>query len=225
MPNLLSKPSKMNKATSFSISAEGCITGAKLARIPGTVCFDCYALKGAYLWSPVKKAMKYREDKLNSPQFVSEIVAEINKSRKEYHRWFDSGDVRTVAHCLKIIAVCKATPHKRHWIPTKERSIWQDALKMESLPDNAVVRYSAHNVDTAPPSKWAQSSAVVTDVNKAVGKLCEAYRTKKSGEMVSHAEYKAAKQSKTLGKLKLGFCGDCTACWSRDVKTVSYPKH
>ena len=85
MPNLLSKPSKMNNATSFSISAAGCITGAKLVKIPGTVCFDCYALKGAYIWGNVKKAMDYREDALNGPNFVSDIVAEINKSKKEYH--------------------------------------------------------------------------------------------------------------------------------------------
>ena len=96
---------------------------------------------------------------------------------------------------------------------------------MESLPDNAVLRYSAHTVDTAPPSKWEHSSAVVTHINKAIGKLCEAYRTKKSGEMVSHAEYTAAKKSKTLGKMKLGFCGNCDACWRSEVKTISYLKH
>ena len=224
MTSLLSKPSKM-PGTSFSIDAELCITGGKLAKIAGTVCFNCYALKGAYRWKPVKKAMQYRLDKLNSPQFVSDMVAELNKKRAKEHRWFDSGDVHSVAHCLKIIAVCEATPHKRHWIPTKERTIWQDALKMVDLPKNAVIRYSAHKVDAAPPSKWAQSSAVVTDTAKAIGKLCEAYRTKKSGEMVSQSEYQTAKKNKKLGKLDVGYCGNCRACWSPDVKTVSYPEH
>ena len=74
MPNLLSKPSKMNNATSFSISAAGCITGAKLAKIPGTVCFDCYALKGAYIWGNVKKAMDYIE---------KVAMAEMMKYKKE----------------------------------------------------------------------------------------------------------------------------------------------
>ena len=225
MTNLLSKPSKMSAATSFSIPAQLCITGGKLAKIEGTVCFDCYALKGAYIWAPVQKALNYRLDKLNAPEFVTEMVAELNKKRAKLHRWFDSGDVHSVAHCLKIIAVCKLTPHKRHWIPTKERGIWEQALKMESLPDNAVVRYSAHKVDAAPPAKWENSSAVITDISKPIGKLCEAFRTKKNGAMISLEEYKTAKAEKKLGKIGLGFCGDCTACWSPDVKTVSYPKH
>lgn len=224
MPNLLSNPSKM-PGTSFSIPAQDCITGGVLAKIPGTVCFECYALKGAYLWAPVKKAMKYRLDKLNSPDFVAEMVAELNRKRADTHRWFDSGDVHSVAHCLKIIAVCRLTPNKRHWIPTKERDIWKQALKMEALPDNATLRYSAHKIDKAPPASWPNSSAVISKIAAPYGKLCEAYRTKKNGEMISHADYEAAKKNKTLGKLDLGHCGNCRACWSRDVKTVSYPKH
>jgi|TARA_R100000734_G_scaffold17812_2_gene14264 hypothetical protein len=169
--------------------------------------------------------MEYRLDLLNSSEFVSTMVAELNKRRATEHRWFDSGDVHSVAHCLKIIAVCRLTPNKKHWIPTKERKLWQEALKMESLPDNAVVRYSATMVDKAPPKDWENSSAVITDKAASIGKLCEAYRTKKNGQMISHDEYETAKKEKQIGKIDLGYCGDCRACWSPAVKTVSYPKH
>jgi len=211
--------------TSFSVPAQRCVTGAKLAKIPGSVCYDCYALKGAYIWPIVQNAMEYRLDLLNSSEFVSTMVAELNKRRATEHRWFDSGDVHSVAHCLKIIAVCRLTPNKKHWIPTKERKLWQEALKMESLPDNAVVRYSATMVDKAPPKDWTNSSAVITDKAASIGKLCEAYRTKKNGEMISHDEYETAKKEKQIGKIDLGYCGECRACWSPAVKTVSYPKH
>jgi len=224
MTALLSKPSKM-PGTSFSVPAQACITGAKLAKIAGSVCFECYALKGAYRYPVVKKALQVRLDFLNSASFVVDMVALLNNKKASEHRWFDSGDVHSVAHCLKIIAVCKATPHKKHWIPTKERKLWQQALTMESLPDNAVVRYSATMVDEAPPAKWENSSAVFTDIKNAVGKLCEAYRTKKNGDMISNQEYKTLKKNKQLSTLDLGHCGNCRDCWSRNVKTVTYPKH
>ena len=224
MVAILSKPSKM-PGTSFSVPAQECVTGSVLAKIPGSVCFDCYAMKGAYIWPIVQNAMEYRLDFLNSPNFVPRMVAELCKRKAPEHRWYDSGDVHTVAHCLKIIAVCKLTPHKKHWIPTKERKLWQEALKMDTLPKNAVIRYSAHMVDKAPPESWENSSAVITDKAAPIGKLCEAYRTKKNGDMITHDEYLTAKKEKQISKIDLGYCGNCRACWSPAVKTVSYPKH
>lgn len=224
MVAILSKPSKM-PGTSFSIPAQKCVTGSVLAKIPGSVCYDCYAMKGAYIWPIVQNAMEYRLDLFNSPDFVPVMVAELCKRKAPEHRWFDSGDVHSVAHCLKIIAVCKLTPHKKHWIPTKERKLWQEALKMDTLPDNAVIRYSAHMVDKAPPASWENSSAVINDKAAPIGKLCEAYRTKKNGDMISHDEYLTAKKEKQISKIDLGYCGNCRACWSPAVKTVSYPKH
>jgi len=43
--------------------------------------------------------------------------------------------------------------------------------------------------------------------------------------MISDEEYQAAKKEKQIGKIDLGYCGNCRACWSPAVKTVSYPKH
>ena len=41
----LSKPSKM-PGHAYSVSAKECGIGGKLAKQKGTVCHDCYALKG-----------------------------------------------------------------------------------------------------------------------------------------------------------------------------------
>ena len=40
----LSKPSKM-PGPAYNLPAYKCITGQKLAKVPGSVCFGCYALK------------------------------------------------------------------------------------------------------------------------------------------------------------------------------------
>ena len=41
----LSKPSKM-PGWSIGLPAKECKTGSKLRAVPGSVCYDCYALKG-----------------------------------------------------------------------------------------------------------------------------------------------------------------------------------
>jgi len=195
---MLSNVSKM-PGKSISRSAFKCKTGSKLAKVPGSVCHDCYARKGMYRMPNVINKMEEREDFFHAIDFVPRMVALLNRTRSEFFRWFDSGDVEDVRMALNIIDVIKATPDKRHWIPTKEHKIWADALKIEPLPDNAVLRLSQTMVDQAPPDKWQWSSAVIKDA-APIGHECP-----------------APKQD--------GKCGPCRACWDRDVKTVSYHKH
>ena len=49
----LSKPSKM-PGWSIGLPAKECKTGGKLQKVPGSVCFDCYALKGCYVFKVVQ---------------------------------------------------------------------------------------------------------------------------------------------------------------------------
>lgn len=195
---MLSNTSKM-PGESISLDAFECITGSKLAKIAGSVCHGCYARKGRYRMPNVKNKMAERMEFFNSIDFVPRMVALLNKTRSEYFRWFDSGDVQSVRMALNIIDVIEATPDKRHWIPTKERKIWVEALKIKPLPDNAVIRYSATMIDAAPPQAWKHSSAVIKDADP-IGHECP-----------------APKQG--------GKCGPCRACWSKEIKTVSYHKH
>ena len=54
----LSKPSKM-PGWSIGLPAKECKTGGKLQKVPGSVCYDCYALKGCYVFKVVQDA-QYR---------------------------------------------------------------------------------------------------------------------------------------------------------------------
>ena len=45
----LSKPSKM-PGWSIGLPAKECKTGGKLQQMKGSVCYDCYALKGCYVF-------------------------------------------------------------------------------------------------------------------------------------------------------------------------------
>jgi hypothetical protein len=195
---MLSNVSKM-PGKSISLDAFECKTGSKLAKIEGSVCFDCYARKGMYRMPNVRNKMVERMAFFNAIDFVPRMVDELDRTRDPHFRWFDSGDVQNVRMALNIIDVIKATPNKKHWIPTKERKIWLKALKIQPLPDNAVLRFSATMVDAAPPEAWKQSSMVIKDA-APVGHECP-----------------APKQG--------GKCGECRACWSHDVKTITYHKH
>ena len=89
----LSKPGKM-PWWSYSIPAVMCKTGAKLAKIPGTVCHGCYALKGSYRFPDVINAMERRLASLKDPRWVdamSFLLNDLAGSKPRYFRWHDSG--------------------------------------------------------------------------------------------------------------------------------------
>ena len=76
----LSKPSKM-PGWSIGIPAKECKTGAKLQAVKGSVCYDCYALKGCYVFKVVQEAQYKRLRAISSPQWV-EAMAHLIKDRK-----------------------------------------------------------------------------------------------------------------------------------------------
>ena len=62
----LSKPSKM-PGWSIGLPAKECKTGGKLQKVPGSVCYDCYALKGCYVFKVVQDAQYRRLAALKRP--------------------------------------------------------------------------------------------------------------------------------------------------------------
>ena len=154
----LSKPSKM-PGWSIGIPAKECKTGKKLRQIKNSVCEGCYALKGCYVFAVVQKAQYKRLDAIKNPYWVEAMATLINSKKPDVFRWHDSGDVQDLDHLNKIYEVCRLTPSKRHWLPTREAWI-KDHLA--SKPDNLVIRFSAPMVDQAAPDSWPNTSEVVT---------------------------------------------------------------
>jgi len=154
----LSKPSKM-PGPAFNLPASRCITGAKLVKIPGSVCHGCYALKGRYRFSNVQNALERRRKALSSPQWVEAMTVLI--SGHEFFRWHDSGDLQSLEHLQKIFEVCKRTPSTQHWLPTREAQILKQ-VKPDQVPENLIIRFSSHMIDQGPVSFWPWTSTVVT---------------------------------------------------------------
>ena len=154
----LSKPSKM-PGWSIGIPAKECKTGSKLRDVKDSVCYDCYALKGCYVFKVVQDAQYRRLAAIYTAPWVEAMAYLINSKKPDVFRWHDSGDVQDLEHLNKIFEVCRLTPSKRHWMPTREAWI-KDHL--DRAPSNLVIRFSAPMVDQSAPASWPNTSTVVT---------------------------------------------------------------
>jgi Gene product 88 len=192
----LGSPSKM-PGLSYGISAKNCITGAKLAKIEGTVCHGCYALKANYSYPSVQKAHETRGNSLNNPLWVQAMVTQITASKTDYFRWHDAGDLQSFQHLLNIVSVAEQCPSVMFWLPTKEKKfISQYNDTFGAFPCNLIVRVSGAMVDGTRPD-FEHTSTVVTNADNAT---CRAFENKNK-------------------------CGDCRKCWDKSVDNVSYLKH
>ena len=203
----LSKPSKM-PGHAYSVSAKECGIGGKLAKQKGTVCHDCYALKGNYRFKNVQDAQAIRLDKmLNDPLWEDAMVYQILATKERWFRWFDSGDLQTVENLARIVRVCERTPNVMHWLPTKEYGI-VNAYRGD-IPSNLTIRLSAYKMDAPAPQFRGKSwqamaslptSTVSTKHGTEVGSVCPS--SQQNNE-----------------------CRDCRNCWSKEVKNVTYLAH
>lgn len=198
-------PSKM-PGTSYGISAKQCITGAKLAKVPGSICHNCYALKGHYVHASVAKAHASRTANLATPQWVVAMVTLLERAHRKgnlppYHRWHDSGDLQSVEHLAAIVAIADNTPWLTHWLPTREHGIVAAYMREHGhyIPDNLTIRISATMIDGKPTNHWPITSTVHKALTP-IGHICPA---------------------PTQGNK----CADCRACWSKNVPNVSYHQH
>lgn len=187
---------------SYSISAHACITGSKLASVPGSVCSGCYALdRGNYQYNSVKTAHKRRLASLTGPHWAAAMAFLLQHYKEKWFRWHDAGDLQSVEHLTKICAVAALTPKTRHWLPTRELSIVQAYIaKGGSVPDNLTIRVSATMIDGRATAKWPTVSLVHSKEPDSTAHVCPAPTQNNN-------------------------CGKCRACWSKEIPCVTYHRH
>ena len=161
----LSAPSKM-PGPAYNLPATACITGAKLVKVPGSVCAGCYALKGRYRFTNVQQALRRRLESLDKPYWIHAMVVLIDKA--PYFRWHDSGDLQGAWHLKNIFEVCKRTPDTMHWLPTRETGMLK-LMDPDIVPPNLIIRLSGHMINGKNSTFWPWTSPVSTE-----GKTCPA---------------------------------------------------
>ena len=206
----LSQTSKM-PCQSYSLPPALCPVGSRLARVQGSACEGCYATKGAYNWGSTQRAMARRQSSLTHPEWVQGMIRLVSAQKSGLFRWHDAGDIQSLEHLRKIVAVCEGTPQVRHWLPTREyRTIALYQREVGLFPENLTVRVSVHMVDSYQLPKIP--GVVFSTIHRHTtppesAHVCPAYR----------------QGGKCHGASEGGT--DCGACWSKTCAHVSYRYH
>jgi len=196
----LSKPSKM-PCHSWSIPAKNCKMGSKLAKLKTSVCNKCYAMRGFYPTPNVTNALARRFEALLNPDWVSAMTLAISGSEGSgFFRWFDSGDIQSLAHLKQIAQIANNLPGIQFWLPTKEYKIVSDFTKENELPENLTIRISGYMIDGPAPVALSKKIGVLTSTVSKTSWTCP-----------------AGNQGNK--------CLSCRACWDKTVPNVAYKYH
>jgi hypothetical protein len=201
---------------SFSLPA-----GKACPNSHGSICDNCYAMKGCYQYATTRNAQTVRFDwtvkAMRTPasrkEWIETMVQAIRLTGTKYFRGHDSGDFFNTAYIECWIEVARQLPEVQFWFPTREyqtkpstknpfvvvgQNPRMDAIRRLAALFNVTVRPSALEVgDTAP---IVDGLAAGSSVNNASAHQCPAYT--QNGE-----------------------CRDCRTCWDSPQTAVSYPLH
>ena len=220
----LSDTSKM-PCRSYSIPAYLCKLGSKLRKIKGSVCHDCYAQAGSYNWSNVERALAMRNELMSTAtrnpkfrkQFIESFVYLLTRNEKKtaswgdpsFFRWFDSGDLLSMAHLDIIHDIALQTPNVMHWLPTREFSLIKKYCESNRPAlDNLTIRLSCNMIGDEAP--------------KAYHRLRDAHPDRRITFSSSHTKRHEAPEGFTecTADLHKNECNDCRLCWT--LTPISY---
>jgi hypothetical protein len=198
----LSVTSKLDGIRSWSLNALDTCPGSIAS--PGELvdaCKGCYATTGNYRFGNVRAPREHNKTDWQRIEWADDMVAALDSDR--YFRWFDSGDMYTLALAEKILEVMRRTPWVKHWLPTRMHKFpkFRNVLsRMQALP-NVVVRYSSDSV-TGHYLKGLHGSVIIptADDVKPEMTLCRAYENE-------------------------GKCSGCRACYDKRIDVIAYPAH
>jgi hypothetical protein len=196
----LSKTSKLDGILSWSLQAlDTCPASKNKDGSLVDACKGCYATTGNYRFSNVKKPREFNREDWKRDEWVSDMVKALDSSR--YFRWFDSGDMYDLSLANKILAVMKATPWVKHWLPTRMHKFikFQHTIDAMMSLDNVVVRFSSDSVQ-GEIINGQTTSTIFSDTVPEGALECKAYQHE-------------------------GKCNGCRACYDKDVKVIAYKAH
>jgi hypothetical protein len=214
-----SRPSKM-PGLSYNLPAlVTCPVGSVLRNQSNTVCSNCYALKGRYVFPNTVRAMQRRLDcLLRDTNLAAAAIArrlELHRTKRDrFFRWHDSGDVVNADHMQMICWTAEQVPSYKFWLPTREARTARIFAVKKAFPANLCVRLSAARIGQLQfTHTWTENTMLrfsSVDLHAPDG----SYRAWSHGSLVQcHAPSNDGK------------CGSCRACWDNSVNVVNYKLH
>ncbi len=203
MPKI-SITSKLDGIRSWSLQALDTCPGS--IESPGVLvdaCKGCYATTGNYNYPNVKAPREFNRVDWTRLEWVDDIVAELE--RDQYFRWFDSGDLYSLALAEKVLEVMIRTPWCRHWLPTRMHKFpkFLQVLRSMQALDNVSVRFSADSI-TGEYTPGLHGSVI--------GPSADTFQDHPGASLCRAYEHD-------------GKCSGCRACWDKSIKLICYPAH
>ena len=198
----LSVTSKLDGIRSWSLQAIDTCPGSIAS--PGELvdaCKGCYATQGNYRFANVKAPREHNKQDWQRMEWADDMVQALSNDR--FFRWFDSGDMYSLALAEKILEIMQRTPWVSHWLPTRMHKFpkfRQVITAMQALP-NVSVRPSSDSV-VGQYTKGLHGSTIIPTIDDAKKgmSVCQAYQHE-------------------------GKCSGCRACWDKSVSVIAYVAH
>lgn len=200
----ISTTSKLDGIRSWSLQAIDTCPGSIAS--PGVLvdaCKGCYATTGNYHYPNVKAPRISNREDWQRLEWCDDMVAALDSDR--YFRWFDSGDVYTLALAEKMLEVMIRTPWVKHWLPTRMHKFPKFRMVFDQMRalENVSVRFSSDSV-IGEYIDGLHGSVIGPDASTFQARvgvsLCRAYEHN-------------------------GTCSGCRACWDKSVDLIAYPAH
>ena len=165
-------------------------------------CKGCYATSGAYRFGNVKKVRFDNNEAWQLESFEVDFIQALSKEK--YFRWFDSGDMYSLALAEKMYFIMQNTPTVKHWLPTRMHKFkkFHNVLERMQGLSNVNVRLSSDGIN---------------------GELIDTKLNSTNSTIIgSNSDYKGFVCPSSLQD---GKCKACKACFNKEVKTVAYIGH
>jgi hypothetical protein len=228
----------------YGIPATKCITGQQLARVPGTTCHGCYALRANYEYPSVKASQGKRFASLESPQWVDAMVALYENRPKRKRACGKANGPNGCDYCTpRVISTGKTAyvPVESGWFRWHDSGDIQSVAHLANIAEVArrlprvrfwlptreygILKAYTNAGHTVPENLTIRASAHKID---GTPPTCILKRDGAQGFYAVTSTVHSMRQAQGFAcsaPSNAGHCGDCRACWSQDVENVSYHKH
>lgn len=229
----LSFPSKM-PGTSYGLPATACIAGSRLAKIPGTPCSLCYALKDHYTWTNSVKAQQRRLAAITDPRWVDAMVRVLLYTHAKPFLKVDLG-----LSPQKRPRAFEANGGKRWRMNPTGFHRWHDSGDLQSIEHLAAICAVVRRTPRIRHWLPTQELRMVNSFIAQGGVIPENLVIRVSSAFLNDTKLRAWPQTSAVYSVRRlpdeahvcpapkqeHRCGDCRACWSHTVAHVAYELH
>jgi hypothetical protein len=206
-----------NKTNEISMSNNNSKTGKACLNIafpvvtcrPDAPCVKtCYACKGCQQIAVVQGAY-YRNLRLyndDPDNFFEQVYYKVKFSGLPKVRLFDSGDFPDAEFLVRLVDLCRSTPHVKYMAFTKKYEIVNNWIDTNGkLPDNLNIIFSAWDKLWDVPNPHGLGVAYVD------------FDDKRLNPDIPENAFRCPGRETT--------CSACGACWSKKLKAVVFDEH